>query len=79
MEFVKTEMGDKVQAINRAMEEIPDGFNNSTNDFFNNVSFGPVTSTMGVVISDLLNQVTTPEEAAKTLQNSVDKYLKSIQ
>lgn len=79
MEFVKTEMGDKVQAINRAMEEIPDGFNNSTNDFFNNVSFGPVTSTMGVVISDLLNQVTTPEEAAKTLQNSVDEYLKSIQ
>ena len=61
------------------MEEIPDGFNNSTNDFFNNVSFGPVTSTMGVVISDLLNQVTTPEEAAKTLQNSVDEYLKSIQ
>lgn len=79
MEFVKTEMGDKVAAINRAMEEIPDGFNNSTNDFFNNVSFGPVTSTMGVVISDLLNNVTTPEEAAKTLQNSVDEYLKSIQ
>ena len=79
MEFVKAEMGASVNAVNRAMKEIPNGFNNSTNDFFNNVSFGPVTSTMGVVISDLLNGVTTPEDGAKTLQNAVDEYLKSIQ
>lgn len=79
MEFVKAEMGASTKAVNRAMEELPDGFNNSTNDFFNNVSFGPVTSTMGVVISDLLNGVTTPEDGARTLQNAVDEYLKSIQ
>ena len=51
MAAVKAAMGEKyTEVVSKALDENPVGFNNSTNDYFNNVSFGSVTSDMGNVI-----------------------------
>ena len=79
MDVVNKALGEKYgSVINRALEKNPLGFNNSTNDYFNNVSFGTVTSDMGNVIGELLLGNMKAEEAGTYIQKNVDDYLRSI-
>lgn len=78
MKAVNEAMGDSYGGvINHALENNPVGFNNSTNDFSNNVSFGAITSDMGNVIGELLLDNMKAEEAGLYIQNNVDAYLKA--
>lgn len=62
-----------------AMANLPDeNFNGSTNDNFNNVSFGPVTATLTTAVDDVINGRITAEEAAQTMQDTVDEYLATV-
>lgn len=78
MKAVNEAMGDNYGAvINNALAKNPVGFNNSTNDFSNNVSFGAITSDMSNVIGELLLVNMKAEEAGAYIQNNVDTYLKT--
>ncbi len=78
MKVVSEAMGDKYgTVINNALAKNPVGFNNSTNDYTNNVSFGAITSDMGNVIGELLLGNMKAEEAGAYIQNNVDAYLKA--
>lgn len=79
MAAVKSAMGEKyTEVVSKALDKNPVGFNNSTNDFFNNVSFGSVTSDMGNVIGEILMGNMKPEEAGPYIQKNVDEYLGSM-
>jgi ABC-type glycerol-3-phosphate transport system substrate-binding protein len=80
MEVVSKAMGENYGAVvTRALEQNPVGFNNSTNDYVNNVSFGAITSDMGNVIGELLLGNMTAEEAGVYIQNNVDAYMKAAE
>ena len=75
MDTITEIMGDKAEAIRIAMETMPDDFSNSTTEYYNNISFGPITTTLGTVTHDLVNGTVTAEEAAQQVQTAVDEYL----
>ncbi len=78
MKVVCDAMGDKYgDVVSNALAKNPVGFNNSTNDYTNNVSFGAVTSDMGNVIGELLFGNMKAEEAGAYIQNNIDTYLKT--
>ena len=68
-------MGDKANAIVTSLEGMPDDFSNSTTEYYNNISFGPVVTSLGVVTHDLVNGTISPAEAANQMQKTVDEYL----
>ena len=72
---LKAEMGEKADAIDRALSTMSDDFSNSTTEYYNNISFGPVTTTLGIVSHDLVNGTITAEDAAEQMQTAVDEYL----
>jgi len=72
---LKEVMGDKADAIDLAMSTMADDFSNSTTEYYNNISFGPVTTTLGIVSHDLVNGTITAEDAAAQMQAAVDEYL----
>ena len=53
------------------------GFSNSTNDYFNNVSFGSVTADTGNAIGEILMGNMKAEEAGPYIQKNIDEYLQS--
>ena len=68
-----TEMMDK------ALGTLPEGYNNATNDAFNNVSFGSTTNAQITAVDNVINGYMTAEEAAKYMQDYVDEYLKTLE
>ena len=68
-------MGDKADAISRTLEAMPNEFSNSTTAYYNNISFGPVTATLGSVTLDLVKGTISAEDAAQTMQNTVEEFL----
>lgn len=79
MDSVVKIMGDKADAIVVSLEGMPDDFSNSTTEYYNNISFGPVVTSLGVVSHDLVNGTVTPAEAAEQMQRTVDEYLATQQ
>lgn len=78
MERVKERMGENFSApMVQALEQSPVGFSNSTNDYFNNVSFGSVTADTGNAIGEILMGNMKPEEAGPYIQKNIDEYLQS--
>lgn len=75
LDNVTEAMGDKAEPVITALKALPDDFSNSTTEYYNNVSFGPVPATLGVVTHDLVNDTTTAEEAAQTMQSTIEEYL----
>ncbi len=65
-------------AIDAALSTLPENYNNSTNDVFNNVSFGSVTNTLITAVDNVVNENMTPEEAAQSMQDYVDEYLSTL-
>lgn len=78
MDRVKNQMGEKFSApMVTALEKSPVGFSNSTNDYFNNVSFGSVTADTGNAIGEILMGNMKAEEAGPYIQKNIDEYLQS--
>ena len=78
MNRVKDQMGEKFSApMVTALEKSPVGFSNSTNDYFNNVSFGSVTADTGNAIGEILMGNMKAEEAGPYIQKNIDEYLQS--
>ena len=75
MDSVMEIMGDKADAIVTSLEGMPDDFSNSTTEYYNNISFGPIVTSLGVVTHDLVNGTISPAEAARQMQKTVDEYL----
>ena len=75
MDSVMAIMGEKADAIVTSLEGMPDDFSNSTTEYYNNISFGPVVTSLGVVTQDLVNGTITPAQAAEQMQKTVDEYL----
>lgn len=75
MDSVMEIMGDKADAIVISLEGMPDDFSNSTTEYYNNISFGPIVTSLGVVTHDLVNGTISPAEAARQMQKTVDEYL----
>ena len=67
-----------ISVFQHAMSTMPEKFNGSTNDNFNNVSFGPVTSNLLTCVDNVLNGRMTSTEAAQYMQNAIDEYLATI-
>ena len=72
---IEAAMGDKADAIERALSTMPADFSNATTPYYDNNNFGPVTATLGVVVHDLVNDSTTAEKAAETMQKACDEYI----
>lgn len=70
-------MGDYAKVVNTALEKNPDGFNNATNDFTNNASFGSVTSDIGLVIGELTMGNMKPEDCGKYVQDKINDFMKA--
>lgn len=75
LDTVREIMGDKADAISRTLEAMPNEFSNSTTAYYNNISFGPVTATLGSVTLDLVKGTISAEDAAQTMQNTVEEFL----
>ena len=72
MEIIDERTAD---VMNRAMSTMPENFNGSTNDNFNNVSFGSVTANLTTAVDDVINGRQTAEEAAEFMQGTVEEFL----
>lgn len=68
-----------LEVMSHAMATMPENFNGSTNDNFNNVSFGPVTNNLITAVDDVINGRATAEEAAQFMQDIVDEYLQTVE
>lgn len=75
LDTVREIMGDKADAISRTLETMPNEFSNSTTAYYNNISFGPVTATLGSVTLDLVKGTMSAEEAAQTMQTTIEEFL----
>lgn len=75
LDTVREIMGDKADAISRTLETMPNEFSNSTTAYYNNISFGPVTATLGSVTLDLVKGTMSAEDAAQTMQTTVEEFL----
>ena len=67
-----------VAPIMFCLNNIPENYNNATNYVMNNVSFGATTANLITAVSNVLQGFSTPEEAAKLMQDGVDEYLAGL-
>lgn len=76
IEAVEAFMDERTLSVfAHAMSTMPENFNGSTNDNFNNVSFGSVTTNLLTAVDDVVNGRITPEKAAQNMQDYIDEYL----
>lgn len=71
--------GEYTEMLSRIITELPDGFNSTTNNFYDGINFGTMSMYLSSHLAEMVKGNTTPEECAENLQNEVDQIFATLE
>ena len=78
MELLEEKMGDKAAGPMGVLNTMPEGFCNTTNEWYDNVNFGTLSTSLVTVLKDLVYGTTNAEQALAAWEAATNEYLDTL-